>query len=65
MGIVDVFSKDDRIELKVNEVIDYFRTEGRTNAVNEILINGLKANVSPKILLKLVEKPNEIKEIKK
>lgn len=59
MGIADAFCKEDRVELKVSEVINYFRAEGRTNAVNEILINGLKADVNPKILLKLVEKPEE------
>ena len=65
MGIVDAFNREDRVELKVSEVVDYFRVEGRTNAINEILINGLKNDISAKILLKLVEKPNETKEIKK
>ena len=59
MGIVDAFNREDRVELKVSEVVDYFRVEGRTNAINEILINGLKNDISAKILLKLVEKPEE------
>lgn len=54
MGIVDVFSKDDRVELKVNELIEYFRDEGRTNAKNEIMINGLKAGMPASHILVMI-----------
>lgn len=45
MGLVDAFTPEDRVELKVNELIDYFRTEARVYAENTVIKNGLRANL--------------------
>jgi hypothetical protein len=45
MGLMDTFNKDDRVELKVNELINYFRVEASTNAINEVLLNGVRARL--------------------
>lgn len=60
MGIVDVFNKDDRVELKVNELIAYFRAEGRTNATNEVLLNGIRAHLPYSHILTMVGETDAI-----
>lgn len=45
MGLTDVFGAEDRVELKVNDLISYFKNEARINAVNEVLLNGLHARL--------------------
>jgi hypothetical protein len=56
MGIVDAFSKDDRVELRVNELIGYFRGEAQTYAENKVMINGLRAGLSPDDILVMIGK---------
>ena len=64
MGLVDTFGKDDRLELKVNEVIEYFRNEARVIAENEVLINGLKADLPTSHILIMIGKTDvESKEV--
>ena len=63
MGICDVFYKDDRIELKVNEVIDYFRGEAETFAENKVLINGLKAGLPASHILTMIGKNDKESEV--
>ena len=45
MGLMDAFTPDERVSLKVDELINYFRTEARTYADNTVMINGLRANL--------------------
>ena len=59
MGITDVFGRDDRVELKVNELISYFRHEARTNARNEVLVNGLKAEIPSGYILTMIGEVEE------
>lgn len=54
MGITDAFAREDRAELKVSELVSYFRHEGRTNAKNEIMINGLKADIPASHILTMI-----------
>lgn len=61
MGLVDVFSKDERVSLKVDEVINYFRSEARTNAENEVLINGIRAHLPYSHILTMIGKNDPIK----
>lgn len=68
MGIVDAFQKDDRAEIRVNDLIGYFRHEARTNARNEVLLNGIRAQLPySHILVMIGEKPveNEKSEVVK
>ena len=62
MSIVDVFSKDERISVKVDELIDYFRAEARTNAENEVLLNGIRADLPNAHILTMIGK-NDIREV--
>ena len=45
MGLSDAFGREDRIELKVNELVSYFRNEASIYAENTVLINGLRAGL--------------------
>lgn len=45
MGLVDVFGAEDRITLKTNDLVNYFRSEARTNVENEVMIRGLRAKL--------------------
>ena len=56
MGLVDAFNKDDRVELRVNELIAYFRAEASTYAENKVLLNGLKADLPASHILAMVGK---------
>ena len=56
MGIVDVFKPEDRVELTVNDLVNYFRKEAKTNAENEVLINGLKAGLPASHILVMIGK---------
>lgn len=51
MGVMDAFNAEDRVQLKVGELIAYFRAEARTNAKNELLVNGLRAGLPDKHIL--------------
>lgn len=51
MGIIDAFSKDDRVELKVCELLNYFKSEAKTDARNEIMLNGLRAGIPHEVIL--------------
>lgn len=56
MGLVDVFSPEERVELKVNELINYFRNEAHTNAENKVMINGLRAGLPGDHILVMIGK---------
>ena len=63
MGLCDVFGSEDRIQLKVNELVDYFRDEARMYVNNTVMINGLKAGVpSEHILIMMGESNTDLKE---
>lgn len=63
MGLTDVFGKDDRIELKVNELIDYFRDEADVMAENKVLLNGLKAGLPTSHILVMIGKHDSESEV--
>ena len=45
MGLVDVFGSEDRVSLKVNDLINYFRGEAQVYAKNEVLLNGIRSGL--------------------
>lgn len=51
MGLIDAFSCDDRIDLKVNDLVSYFRNEARVYAENTVMINGLRAGLPAEHIL--------------
>jgi len=51
MGILDAFNKDDRVEIKVCELLTYFKNEAKTDARNEIMLNGLRAGMPHEVIL--------------
>lgn len=51
MGLVDVFSSEDRANLKVNELLNYFKEVGRVNAENKVMVNGLRAGLPAEHIL--------------
>lgn len=61
MGIVDVFGADDRVSLKVNDLVNYFRGEAKTYARNEVMLNGIKSNMPYDHILAMIGEL-EIKE---
>ena len=64
MGLCDVFGSEDRISLKVNELVDYFRGEARTHADNTVMLNGLKAGLPSKhILIMIGESDTDSEEV--
>lgn len=46
MGFMDAFSKDDRVEITVNQLIDILRSDALNWAENQVLVNGLKAGLN-------------------
>jgi hypothetical protein len=54
VGILDTFGADDRVELKVNDLIRYFRDEADTNARNEVLLNGIRARLPYSHILTMI-----------
>ena len=65
MGFVDAFGAEDRIQLKVNDLVNYFRSEARTHAQNEVLLNGIRANLPNSHILVMIGEldPNSGKEV--
>ena len=45
MGLADVFGKDDVVEVKVNDLLSYFREHSRGAVEAEMLKNGIKAGI--------------------
>ena len=60
MGMLDAFAQDDRITLKVNDLIHYFRNEARTNAQNEVLLNGVRAHLPYSHILTMIGEKDPI-----
>lgn len=54
MGLVDVFSPEEKLNLSVNELIGYFRDEARTRAENQVMINGLRAKLPASHILVMI-----------
>ncbi len=57
MGIIDAFTADARVELKVNELMNIMRDVGKA----DVIYNGVKANVPHKYLRACIN-GNEEKE---
>lgn len=55
-GFIEAFKPDDRVEVTVNSLISYFRTEAKTHAENKVLINGLQAGLPADHILTMVGK---------
>lgn len=51
MGLVDVFNKEDRIEVTKSELFDYMLDKAK----NVFIINGLKNGVDTDNILKMLE----------
>jgi hypothetical protein len=58
MGIIDAFTADARVELKVNELMNIMRDVGKA----DVIYNGVKANVPHKYLRACIN-GNEEKEV--
>lgn len=58
MGIIDAFTADARVELKVNELMNIMRDVGKA----DVIYNGVKANVPHKYLRACID-GNEEKEV--
>ena len=56
MGLVDMFSPEEKVTLNVNELISYFRHEARIYAENTVMINGLRAGLPASHVLVMVGK---------
>lgn len=56
MGLCDTFGREDRIEIKVNELVSYFRNEASIYAENTVLINGLRAGLPADHMLIMIGK---------
>lgn len=54
MGLVDAFSKGDRVEITVNQLIGVLRSDALNWAENQVLINGLKAGLNHVDILTMV-----------
>lgn len=54
MGITDLFVAEDRIELKVSQVISLIEESKRNEVVKEMLYNGVKNRVSYSDILKII-----------
>lgn len=54
MGIMDVFNADDRVELRVNDLIYYFRQEAKMGVERNLIINGLKNHIPAEYILKMI-----------
>ena len=49
MGLVDAFSKEDRVEITISQFHDLMKETEKT----ELILNGLEAEVSPKDLVSI------------
>lgn len=56
MGLVDLFSPEEKITLSINELIGYFRQEARVYAENKVIINGLRAGIPSDQILVMIGK---------
>lgn len=58
MGLVDVFACEDRVELKVSDLMRIMRNEALSYAHNMVMVNGLKAHLPHNhILIMIDEEP--------
>lgn len=51
MGIMDAFSKEDRVEITVNQLITVLRSDALNYSQNQVLINGLQAGINHRDIL--------------
>lgn len=54
MGFVDVLKPDATVELKVSELSNVLKTEAINWALNQVMINGLKAGIPHADILTMV-----------
>lgn len=58
MGIIDAFGAEDRVNLKVSDLVNYFRSEAQTYARNEVMLNGIKSNMPYAHILAMIGELN-------
>lgn len=54
MGLVDMFSPEEKVTLSANELVNYFRNEARTYVENQVMINGLRAKLPASHILVMI-----------
>ena len=61
MNIIDTFSLDGKVELKVSDLKQLFRSDALNWAENKCMINGLKANLPAEHILTMIGETEEDK----
>lgn len=61
-SIVDTFSSDGKVELKISDLKQLFRSDSLNWAQNACMINGLKANLPAEHILIMVGENEEVKD---
>ena len=59
MGLSDVFGKEDRVEITVNQLLELLTANARLKARNEILLTGFKKHIDYDIVLDLLNEERE------
>lgn len=62
MGLVDMFTPDGTVELKISDLQNLFRQEALNWAENKCLINGLRAGVPAEHILAMLDEDNNKEE---
>lgn len=65
MGILDAFNKEDRVDVKVYELMHFFKETGLVAAKNEVLLNGLRADLPHNYILMMAgeQQPEKIVQL--
>ena len=63
MGLVDMFTPDGTVELKISDLQNLFRQEALNRAENRCMINGLRAGVPAEHILAMLDEDNNKEEV--
>jgi hypothetical protein len=61
-SIVDMFTPDGKVELKITDLKDLIRSDALSWAENKVMINGLKAGINAKDILTMIGENEEREE---
>lgn len=63
-SIVDVFTSDGKVEIKIKDLKDLFRSDALNWAQNQCMVNGLKAGLPAEHILTMIgeneEEPDDV-----